>query len=68
MCIYIYIQREREIRISCIIIRGTKEVLRKGVRALVDIRVRKMQRIYGKTLSNQLLLTTPIPWDPLSSL
>ena len=27
-----------------------------------------MQRIEGKTRSNQLLLTTPIPWDPLSSL
>ena len=27
-----------------------------------------MQRNESETRSNQLLLTTPIPWDPLSSL
>ena len=46
-------------------IRGTKEVPRKGVRTSVNLRDKTTE---SKAQSKQVLLTTPVPWDPLSSL
>ena len=44
--------------------RGAKGVPRKGVGTSVKHEGLDMQRIESKTQSKQLLLTTPIPWDP----